>query len=291
MMDIVVENDAKYKLSFVISGDDINVKIINAIRRIGLKYIPIYAFPPELITITKNTSRAFNNDYMKQRLSNLPVYGINPIKDDNSLIEIYIKYINKTNDIYNLTTNDIEIKINNESVKPYNKDKPILLIQLRPNDEFICYMKAQLNIGLTNAIWNSANNIYYNILGTNKFRLVIERNDGQFDGYQLLDKTCSYIIQKLTNIKNYIDENIKINNNNVILDIKKEDSSIGELLNYEFQSNKNIKISGISEPNKFVEHIIIKMIIEKDIKETIIKSINNIIEKIEKIQKIKHKFK
>jgi DNA-directed RNA polymerase subunit L len=75
---------------FKFSGKEINYIIINTIRRTILTLVPSYAFDPENIIIEKNTS-VYNNDYMKLRLSNIPV--INPsyekmiIKNDLSSLE------------------------------------------------------------------------------------------------------------------------------------------------------------------------------------------------------------
>lgn len=75
---------------FKISGKEINYIIVNTIRRTILTLVPSYAFDPDNIIIEKNTS-VYNNDYMKLRLSNIPV--INPsyekmiIKNDLSSLE------------------------------------------------------------------------------------------------------------------------------------------------------------------------------------------------------------
>jgi DNA-directed RNA polymerase subunit L len=61
-----------------IKGSSVNYTIVNTIRRIVLSLVPSYAFDPEDIVIEKNTS-VFNNDYMRLRLSNLPI--INPSYD------------------------------------------------------------------------------------------------------------------------------------------------------------------------------------------------------------------
>ena len=65
-----------YETSFCkinISGKDVNYVIINTLRRVILSLIPVYGFDSENIKITKNTG-VFNNDYMRLRLSNFPVY-------------------------------------------------------------------------------------------------------------------------------------------------------------------------------------------------------------------------
>jgi len=66
------------KLNF--TGKTINTVIINTLRRIILTLIPTYAFNSENINITKNSS-IFNNDYMRLRFSNLPIYITKELND------------------------------------------------------------------------------------------------------------------------------------------------------------------------------------------------------------------
>ena len=61
-------------LDFRIKGKNIDHVIMNTIRRMVLSKVPIYAF--KNIVITENTS-IFNNNYLKVRLENMPVLGIN----------------------------------------------------------------------------------------------------------------------------------------------------------------------------------------------------------------------
>jgi DNA-directed RNA polymerase alpha subunit len=122
------------RLEFNIKG--VNHTVINTFRRIILSSIPIYVF--NKIKISENTS-VFNNNYMHNRIKNLPVFGIysdNPIYtapkqnikkevDDEGLEEIeinaenedinssslkqltmYVDYINNSNDIVTVGTND-----------------------------------------------------------------------------------------------------------------------------------------------------------------------------------------
>ena len=70
---------------FTIDGKDINNIIINTLRRIILTLVPTFAFDPENITIEKNTS-VYNNDYMRLRISNLPI--INQSYKPNEMIII-----------------------------------------------------------------------------------------------------------------------------------------------------------------------------------------------------------
>ena len=122
------------------SGESLNIKHINAIRRVSMDDIPVYAFPAELIKIECNNT-IFNNDYMRLRLSQIPILNFDndldyldnkylnmEINFDNpnfikyekeKLIEIYINSYNNTPDNINVTTNDIIYIEDGEPVKKY----------------------------------------------------------------------------------------------------------------------------------------------------------------------------
>ena len=131
------------RLEFNIQGDNINHTIANTLRRVGTTNVPIYAFTN--VDINENTS-IFNNNYLKLRLSNLPVLGITTdvdifVKDtkkedreddtDNTIIQddidikpmglneenkvnvstlkqltMYLEYHNNTDDIVTVGTDD-----------------------------------------------------------------------------------------------------------------------------------------------------------------------------------------
>ena len=61
------------KLEF--SGNDVEYSLINALRKVCLNQIPIYAFHPSKINILRNSS-VFDNSYMRERLSQLPIFNL-----------------------------------------------------------------------------------------------------------------------------------------------------------------------------------------------------------------------
>jgi DNA-directed RNA polymerase alpha subunit len=98
-------DSSKLKLEF--SGNDINYAIINAIRKVCIDQIPIYAFHSSKINILRNSS-VFDNSYMKERLGQLPIKNINhnikflPLKyykDVNFADNKFIKHIDDVWDI------------------------------------------------------------------------------------------------------------------------------------------------------------------------------------------------
>ncbi len=174
------------KLSF--EGKRLNNVILNTLRRVISELIPIYAFDRADIEISKNSS-IYNNDYMRLRLSQFPVIGIineydtihksskleydanvstfdKQIEDINVLADIEqmtkleksqnliinINVTNTTNDIYNVSTDDKGVNYYYKGVNvasPY-KNK-LLILKLKPGEEFVCSMYSSLNIGLKSA--------------------------------------------------------------------------------------------------------------------------------------------
>lgn len=77
-----------------IKGEDINFVVVNALRRILLEDIPGYAFNDKKINIKSNSS-VYNNDYLRNRIENFPVNGINNIFDINEYDNLKTMLIKK----------------------------------------------------------------------------------------------------------------------------------------------------------------------------------------------------
>jgi DNA-directed RNA polymerase subunit L len=279
-------------LKLEISGKNIIFPIINALRKVCLNQIPIYAFHTDKINILRNNS-VFDNTYMRERLSQLPVTKLNRIKilnflplkyykdvnfndknferhpEDTLNIEYYIKAKNDGPEkILNVNTNDLQININNEKIKnseKYSEKNPILLVQLRIGEEFECSLKAVLAIGEYNSIFN-ASSCYYDEIDENKYIFNIESN-GQFTEYDLLIKGCEIIIEKLNIIKENVNnqqyKNLVMENNSLILELINEDYTCGGPINYFLQNMKEVIFSGITKPNFMEKNLILKIKTEK----------------------------
>lgn len=292
------------KLILEFSGRDNANVIVNTLRRVLYDNIPNYAFPSDLIKITENTS-IFNNDFMKLRLSNLPVlntdldifylepnYWMNvdysdPKRPKHNLekqIELVINYINNTDNIVNVTTNDIHYYEDGIEVIKYNKNAPLLLIQLKPLQSFRCSMRAVIGVGERDNIFAAVANAFYDDLTTddikggfiknpdNKIIFNVE-SQGQYDEYVLLIKACKYIVKKLDIIKQEL--NIKFTSKDftetseLIIVLDGEDHTMGQLLNYYFQNHKDIIFSGVAKPDHLVNSIRFKIASADNIKSPI----------------------
>lgn len=284
---------SKLKLNF--EGTSINNVVINTIKRVLLDDIPSYAFIDDTITITKNTT-IFNSDMMRNRLSQLPVvdtdndlFYLDPIywrnvdfsdpkrkkHESEKSIELSLNAYNDTQFIKNVTTNDIKYYEDGTQIdQKYNKDSPILLIQLKPADSFECSMKAVLGVGEGNNKWASVSTAFMddncndNFTGeaikltTPKISFTLE-SAGQSDEYVLISKACKYIKKKLDDIKTEINKRVlskEIKDGKIIQFILiNEDHTIGELINNAFQSHPKIIFSGVSKPDHLVKAIKIKI--------------------------------
>lgn len=279
-------------LKLEISGKNINFPIINALRKICINQIPIYAFHTDKINILRNNS-VFDNTYMRERLSQLPITKINEIKllnflplkyykdvnfndknferhhEDTTNIEYYIKAKNDGPDkILNVSTNNLQININNEKInnsEKYSEKNPLLLIQLRIGEEFECSLKGVLAVGEYNSIFN-ASSCYYDEIDENKFIFNIE-SSGQITEYNILIKGCEIIVEKLKIIKENINnqqyKNINMENNSLILELINEDYTCGGPINYLLQNMKEVIFSGITKPNFMEKNLLLKIKTDK----------------------------
>ena len=288
-------------------GKDVNYQILNIIRRILLRYIPIYAFDSNLIKIKKNNS-VLNNDMLKLRLNNLPVLlsnlknnlntedNINKIyelenkkfnyNDENSIM-MYMNVKNIENEIKHITTNDVEFKMNDgtiiESTILYKR--PILLISLRKDEEVILTVKTSLNISLNDSKWLAIKTpCNYIENDENNYNIII-RSRRQITEKECLKRCINIIINKIKSIEeNIITEINKIKKKKYIKEIyegdiliQDEDSSFGNIITYYLQLDKNIEFAGYKVESYLKMDIIISF---KTSGIDIIKIFNNVIEKI-----------
>lgn len=297
------------ELVIKLEGKDCNFKILNTLSRIAQNNIPNYAFHTKLINIEQNTCVAFNNDYMKLRLSQLPIFdmeldlsflhnkywkGINyadperPIHPAEKKIKAYLNVNNDTHDIKAITTNDLKLYIDSEEITMYDVKNPILLILLRPNDSFICNMSAALGVGEQNIIFSACSNSWIEYTDeNNKFigHLYINSR-GSFTEYDILIKCCDYMIKKCNDLIQDTTQRLERkeieHTSKLILDIDDEDHTLGEILNYELQSNNKIEFSGVAKQDLLIKSIKFKITCknkEDSVITCIIESLNILIDK------------
>lgn len=311
----LIDNYDSSSLVLNIAGNDVNYTIINSLRRVCMDQIPIYGLDRGKIKILRNSS-VFDSTDMQIRLSQLPIKRVSPnviflpLKyyknvnfadpkmerhpDDNINIEYYVNVKNNgPENILYVTTDHLRISINNDVLndnkKMYMGKEPIVLIELRPGEEFECSMKSVLAVGELNAIFNASNS-YFKQITENHYELTVE-SSGQMDEYELLLRGTNIIIEKLGIIKeNILQSQYEIvitENNSVQIEITNEDYTCGGPINWTLQHMNEVIFSGVSKPNLMEKNITITCAIDKNYKpiDIISKSIDKTIELYKNIRK------
>jgi len=307
------------ELCLKLSGKDCNIKILSTLRRVCGMLVPNHAYNYANIIIENNTSVAFNNDYMRLRLSQLPIYNIDsklsflhnrywkninfadPYREkhpEEKNIKVYINTHNNSNEIKNITTNDIKVYLDDNQIDMYDKTTPILIIKLRPNDTFKCMMTASLGIGDCDTIYSACSNswaTYDEDIKENGERVfkngeLYLKSRGQQKEIDIFRHGCEYIIKKYEDFKIDIERKIKTkeieDDNKMTLILDEEDFTFGEWINFEIQTNKNIVFSGLSKPDHQIKSVTLKLLTHKTkASEVLIDTCNIIIDKVKQIKK------
>jgi DNA-directed RNA polymerase subunit L len=273
------------------NGSYINNIILNTLRRVIMELIPIYAFDKSDIAITKNTS-IYNNDYMKLRISQFPIFNVdNDISNIDKCMDLeyesnltvfdqQIENIEKQKeleitenvkkaqnfiiniDIKNTTNNVLNITTDSENISYYYKGKNIpspyksklLIIKLKPNEEFACSAKSSLNISLKNIIYCPVAVCVFTEKDDNTYIFNIESLK-QLTEKEILLRACDIINKKLDNFLHIISKKI--------IDYK-SNQYVNEY-NLDNTDSKSNSISSdsdsITSDNKLSEHNIKGMIV------------------------------
>ena len=179
-MEPVIEKRIIEKITLTFSISNINVSLVNALRRTILTQIPIvvirsHPYEKNDITIHRNTTR-LNNEILKQRLSCIPIYIRDQLSEEElGEYEVFIDKKNTSDSIEFVTTEDFKIKHRGKelAVDVVNKIFPpdaftkdyILFARLRPkisND----LPGEELKITAKLSVGNAQENSMFNVAST-----------------------------------------------------------------------------------------------------------------------------
>jgi DNA-directed RNA polymerase subunit L len=304
------------RLEFEIKG--ISHTIINTFRRVILSNIPIYSF--NNITISENSS-VFNNNYMKLRISNMPVFGIhsdNPIytplvkevkekeemndlndldinpQDDianiNSsslkLLTMYLDYYNNTEETIIVGTDDCKFYyIEKQISSPYPKNIPI--IKLQPKQKFKMSAITEMGIEEKSSIYSPVSIFAYKQISEDNFLVMIESR-GQLDEKKIIQYAYDNIKMILDNFLQLILDIDIYNNISGKIQMNNGDHTLGNLIAEGLQSHKKIKFAGYNCPHLLDKKIIFNYELNEkssDIKEIIKEIVKNYHDVFYKINK------
>lgn len=279
-------NKISNELEFEIS--DIDISILNGLRRILISDIPILGFKIDdnLINIEENTT-SLNNEIISNRIALIPInisekYNeeFDPINNSFEII-LDVSCENKL-DLENITTNNFKIKVdgniikNNKDYFNYNSisNEPILIHRIKNNQTLRLNAKAIKDIGRNNASFCIVSGIavYNKINEKSKESDIIKKERDIIENihifkFEIINNTISHLylfkkaieilIFKLDEIKLELSKNdstlITINNyfdyiNTFDINIKNENDTIGYII------QSKIFDKYIVNKNKFKEY-------------------------------------
>lgn len=300
-----------------IKGKSINHVIINTLRRIILEDIPNYSFNSDKIKIIKNTS-VYNNDYMRNRIENLPLFGINfplnlkeyeiirkysrgrksyeevmdrkKIEEDNDDItkhafSIYCNFKNSTDSIQDVTSNDLEYYKDRQKIQSIYPNK-VLINRLKPGEEFEFSASVDKGIALNHSRYSVVGVCIFEMIKENEFLFKMEPR-GSLKIKDIFERAFKIINFRLLTYLNKIMKLKFSEKNSGKIILNNEDHTFGNLLTRGLQDHKNIDFAGYK-----LEHLLIRdVIIEyntnggKTIKEILVDVINNFIKLFEQFDK------
>lgn len=267
--------DLKFK------GEDVNHIITNSIKRIVQSDIPIFAF--NNFDITLNTS-VFNNNYIKNHIQNIPVWGIeNNIdeyieekeneeeefseitglaNDDIDLsvdknfdvssintLTMYVDFKNSTKDIAVVTTDDCKFYYKEGLIKsPYKN--PVQIVKLQPGQEIKLSAKAELGTEEISSIY-SATSVCFFKENKSDYDFIIE-SIGQISEKRILLLSLQLLKKKLQKFNQNLPKNKGMEG---IILVDDEDHTLGNIISYGMQNHSAVRFCGYNTPHPLNKQI------------------------------------
>ena len=302
-------NDDSYHANHLyvqISGKDINYAIINTIKRVISNNIPSYAFTPDNIIITKNTS-IYNNDRLRNRLEMFPIPNIENKLDfeeydrlrkytrgkksyteetveenkDNienmSVLNMYLKCKNTDFDILDVTTEHCEFYNKGKKIKSiYGKVAKIL--ELKKGEEIELSAIVDRGVPLNHARHMSCSQCVANEIDPNTFLFKLE-GTGQLTEKEIYVRSIRIILYILEKLKREL-VGIKYDSKrHGKITLEDYDHTVGNLLSHEMQKHKNIKFAAYKMDHLLIRKVTIQYVIDgkKTINDILEASMNNLV--------------
>jgi len=259
-MTSIIKEDINYLEVQIDKISTFNEKICNTIRRLILSEIPVYGFHPDDVDIDKNTS-ILNNDIMRHRISGLPIQLLKETNNEHLNISLSINILNNDGENKQITTDDCVVKVNNNIRKNMLPEPPIIICNLKPNQELILTSIASYDKGFTNANYYDAGYSFFWEKDDN-FVLTIE-GKGQLDCKDIFNKACNIYIERLKELQTLLHTHDNITTNHINIKIKGENHTLMDLLTYDIQQNKNINYTSFKLDNLFDNNSILEIITNK----------------------------
>jgi len=247
-------NEKTNRISFTIK--DVDLSILNGIRRVLLMDIPILGFIgngiDSTVNIIKNTT-VLNNEILANRIALIPLditeeYNDKFIFDENKFEIELNESCSETEGIKLITTKNLIVKQDGKEIKNFFKS-PITITKLRKNEELHLKAEAVKETGRKNASFNIISGITVFNKPKNEFvktKSIIEQERDYIDGeyvfeFEIINNTISHKYMLLKAVDILINKLITLidkttieqfENNNLTYDfnIPDENDTIGNII-------------------------------------------------------------
>jgi len=222
---------------------------------------------PDLVTKCLDLEVEANTSIFSSKKDNLQELEDIETKKKELLnnLNMYIEARNRGNDIMDVTTNEkfTTFFLNDKKI-PDIYPKEVLLIQLKPGEDFICSAVADFNIPMFSNIYSSVSVFAYEEVNDNEYIITLE-SQRQISEEDIVKRCCYIIIQKLKNIEKILLEKLQIvqaSNSEAEYDaeisIENENHTLGNLLTRGLQDHPKIAFCGYKIDHPEINELIIK---------------------------------
>ena len=178
-------------------------------------------------------------------------------------LHMHIEARNRTNEVMNVTSNEkfTSFFINDKKI-PDIYPREVLILKLKPGEDFICTAVADFNIPMKNTIFSSVSVFAYEEINDNEFDIILE-SLRQYEEEEIIRQCCLIAIRKLENIQKIIVEKLENLQSDDVeyeaeIHIENENHTLGNLLTRALQDHPNIAFCGYKIDHPDVNELSIK---------------------------------
>lgn len=267
--------------SFAWNPDFINIERDTSIfnqdqMRLRLSNIPIinknYKKPvvqndPDLVSKCLDLEVEANSSIFSSKKDNLQELEENESKKKELLnnLHMYIEARNRSNDIMEVTTNEkfTSFFLNDKKI-PDIYPREVLLVKLKPGEDFICSVVSDYNIPMFNNIYSTVSIFAYEEINDNEFDILVE-SQRQISEEEIVKRCCYIAIKKLQNIEKILLEKLLITQStnpdaeyDAEISIENENHTLGNLLTRGLQDHPKIAFCGYKIDHPEINELIIQ---------------------------------
>ena len=280
-----LEEEEKLGFSFLrlnLKGSDVNHVITNSMKRIIQSDIPIYSFTD--FNITKNSS-VFNNNYIKNHLQNIPIWGIENnidefivaennleeefseatglVNDDIDLsveknvdtsalnkLTMYLDFKNNSKEIITVTTDNAKFYYKEVLIdSPYYN--PVQIVKLQPDQEIKLDARADLGTEEMSGIFAATSACYFKENSENDYEFIIESR-GQLKEKRILEISLNILMKKLKKFNENLPKNKGMEG---VIVTEKEDHTLGNIISHGMRIHPSVQFCGYNTPHPLKKEI------------------------------------